>query len=79
MKKFLFCFSKLQKTELFYLNETIDATNALQHGLITKIFNSDVFEAEIVHQTEQIALQSSQVNKKTKFLCLHINGTQCVG
>lgn len=51
----------MQKTELFYLNETIKATDALQNGLVTKIINSDVFESEIVHQTEQIAQQSSQV------------------
>lgn len=51
----------MQKTELLYLNETIKATDALQNGLITKVFNSDIFESEIVHQTEQIAQQSSQV------------------
>lgn len=41
--------------------ETIKATDAVQNGLITNLFNSDVFESEIVHQLEQIALQSSQV------------------
>lgn len=56
------------KAELVYLNETVKAADALQNGLITKIINSDVFETEIVHQTEQIAQQSSQSMEATKSL-----------
>ncbi|XP_037043563.1 chromodomain Y-like protein isoform X1 [Bradysia coprophila] len=56
------------KTELLYLNETVKAADALQNGLITKIINSDAFESEIVHQTEQIAMQSSQSMEATKSL-----------
>lgn len=60
----------MQKIDLLYLSETIKASDALQNGLVTKIFNSEIFETEIVHQTEQIALQSSQVIIETMY-----NGT----
>ncbi|KAJ6644511.1 Chromodomain Y-like protein 2, partial [Pseudolycoriella hygida] len=56
------------KTELFYLNETVKAADALQSGLITKVISGDAFEDEIVQQTERIGEQSSQSMETTKAL-----------
>lgn len=61
---------------MFYLNETLDATTAQGHGLITEVISGD-FDKEVMDRCTKIAGFSNQVSFTTPQTCRFLHTLTC--